>query len=190
MKTNLIFAVTLLIGLISSTWGPSIARGQAGSDAQHEVLKMDVGVWQAQTKLFAGPGEPEMSEGVERNRMIGDSWLVSNFKGEFAGMDFTGHGTTGFDAKTKKYVTHWVDSMSAYRSIMTGTYDNDSKTMTFVGNAHDPDGNPVKSKNVIVYKDDGSRVLTMYSQMPGSEELTKTMEIVYTKKKKAKKAKQ
>ena len=158
--------------------------GQApAAGDEHEVLKKDVGVWIAKTKMWQGPGEPLESEGVETNRMVGEFWLVSDFEGEFGGMPFVGHGTMGYDPKAKKYVGTWIDNFSPHGTQMSGTYDKKTNTFTAEGTGLDPLGNPMKTKNVTVYKDDGTRVMTMYAQLPGAEEMTKSLEITYEKKK-------
>jgi hypothetical protein len=149
-----------------------------------DVLKNDVGQWNCEIKMWMDPsGEPMVSKGTERNRMLGDMWLISEFKGDFGGMAFEGLGQYGYDTDKKKYVGSWVDSMSPYPSHMEGTWDAETKTMTHMGTGKSPDGTEMKSKSVVVYKD-GGRVFTMYNQGPGGEnDWQKVMEITYTKAK-------
>ena len=72
---------------------------------QHEVLKQDVGVWDAEMKLWMAPGqEPMTSKGVERNRMMGGLWLISSFTVDLGGETFQGRGQFGYDSKKGKYI--------------------------------------------------------------------------------------
>lgn len=83
----------------------------APTSPEHELLKRDVGTWEATTTIWMGEdgkadpsAEPAVSKGKEVNRMLGDFWLVSNFGGDFGGMSFEGHSTTGFDPQKKQFV--------------------------------------------------------------------------------------
>ena len=59
----------------------------------HRMLRKDVGVWDAEIKIWMAPGQdPQVSRGVERNRMLGGIWLVSDFEGSFGDASFRGHG--------------------------------------------------------------------------------------------------
>src|SRR5262245_51395340 len=89
---------------------------------EHEILKKDVGVWDATVETTMAPGgKPSVSKGVETNALLGDGlWLIQDFKGEFAGVPFQGHGVAGYDSSKKKYVGTWVDSMSTGLSTTEG----------------------------------------------------------------------
>ncbi len=158
---------------------------QAEPTEYHKLLAEDVGTWDCEMKFWAnGPdAEPMTAQGSEVNQMFGDYWLVSKFKGEFGGQEFEGRASLGYDMAKKKYVGTWFDTMSPYMSFMEGTYDEATKTMTMMTKGTGPDGNPSVGKNVTVTKADGTRVFSLYSQMPGGGDgLVKMMEIVYRKK--------
>ena len=53
--------------------------------------------------------------------------------------------------------------------------------MTYIGESIDAEGNKIKIKNVMVYNDDGTRTMTMYMGSADGGELSKVMEIHYTK---------
>ena len=160
------------------------AFGQTGPSEEHKILKEDVGAWDCEMKMWmGGPGsEPMVVKGTEENKMMGDLWIVSTFKADFGGQPFEGRAVLGFDPSKKKYVGHWFDSMNPHISVMEGDYNKETKTMTMMTRGVGPDGKPSKGKNVMVYKEDGSRVFSMYMAMPGQDEMVKGMEIVYTKK--------
>lgn len=151
------------------------------ASAEHAVLKQDVGTWKARVSMFAAE-TPDVSEGREVNRMLGDFWLVSEFKGSIMGMDFAGCGTMGYDPGSKKYVGSWIDSMTPTAMHTSGTWDAATRTMTVETMGKNPDGSDSKGKMVTVYSKDGNtRTMTMFGMMPGMDEMAKMMEIEYTR---------
>lgn len=144
------------------------------------VLKKDVGTWDAEIKMFADPSAPpSVSKGVETNRMVGSSWLHSSFKGSVMGEDFEGVGQMTYDAKSKKYVGTWIDSMTPTMSKTEGTWDEKTQTLTSTMDGKDPTGSDMTSKMTVVYNKDGSRSMTMWGLIGGQE--VKMMEIKYTR---------
>ncbi len=155
---------------------------------EHALLKKDVGTWKATISMWYGEdgsvdpnADPVTSEGEEVNRMLGDFWVISTYKGDFAGMPFEGHAINGYDSKLKKYVGSWVDSVSPNAMHMLGTYDADSKTLTSLTTSVGMDGQEVKGKSLMVYQSEDRRKLTMYELKDGKE--LKSMEIIYVRKK-------
>lgn len=144
-----------------------------------DVFKSDVGSWDVEIKVWAGPGEPTVTRGVETSRMLGGFWLLVDFQGEMMGLDFKGHGLYSYDDKKKHYVGTWVDSLSPQKMEMIGKHDKANKTLTFEGMAPGPDGKPAKHVLTTKYADDGTRMMTMHMQV-GSE-LLKIFEMQYTK---------
>lgn len=154
----------------------------------HAILKQDIGVWDAEILMWepGSKGEPTRSKGVERNRVMGDGmWLISNFEGTYAGMPFTGHGVTGYDPIKKKYIGTWVDSFTPHMMTLEGTYDAKTKTLTTFTEWREPgSGKIVKGKNVAQYKQDGTRVFTMYMAAPGGgDPYVKVMQMTYHRRK-------
>ena len=75
------------------------ARAQEGPltpqpTPEHEILKKDVGTWDATVKFWEKPGgEAQESKATEKNELLpGGLWLVSRFDGEFGPMKFVGLG--------------------------------------------------------------------------------------------------
>lgn len=160
----------------------SVAFGQQyEAKAEHAILKKDVGTWNASMKLWAGSSEPIEAKAMEVNKMVGDLWVSSHFEGDVFGQKFTGSGTFGFDPDKKKFVGSWVDSSNPYSSHMEGTYDAKTKTMTMLTKGKDPAGATTEGKNVQVYKDENTRIFTMYTKQ--GDRFVKVMEITYTRKK-------
>ena len=178
MKVSFNSIANVLVLFVSSL---AIAQDPAASSMM-DVMKKDVGTWDAKIKMWAGPGDPTESVGKETNRMIGDFWLVGDFEGEIMGSPFAGHSVSGYDDQTKKITGTWVDSMSPAPMKMVGSHDAATMTTTFETNGMDPTGNPMKGKMTVVYQKDGSHVMSMFA--PGEDgKMVKSMEIHYTKHK-------
>lgn len=154
---------------------------------EHKVLAADEGTWDATIKSFmAGPdADPTVSKETEVNTvLIGGLWMLSRFEGDFGGQKFEGRGQFGYDPLKKKYVGSWVDSMTPTLSVLEGTYDEKTKTMTYVGDGVDPHSKAkYTQKMVTTSKDDGTRVFTLYMKFDGAGDEVKFMEVAYTKRK-------
>ena len=162
----------------------SPAQGQPPQPSpEHAVLAKDVGTWDAEAKFWISPDTaPVTSKGVEKNVLLGNMWLISEYKSEADEMVFEGHGQFGYDPVEKKYVGTWIDSFSPNITKMVGTYDADKKAMTFETTGVGMDGSTTKGKNVVVYGQD-ERVMTMYVAAPGTDEMIKVMEVAYSRAK-------
>ena len=155
--------------------------------AEHKIVTADEGTWDATVKSYNGPdSEPMVSKGVEVNTVVtGGLWLSSVFKADFGGMAFEGHGQFGYDPTRKKYVGTWIDSMSPSLIVLEGTYNPDTKTMTYTGDGVWPiDGTKLTHRMVTTAKSDGSRVFTLYmTGTPTGGKEAKAMQIEYAKRK-------
>jgi hypothetical protein len=170
------------VAAILACWtlsGSAKAEDAAGFDAE-------VGEWEAKCRMWAeGPDKPPMEfAGTEVNTKLG-LCLKSEFKSDFNGESFAGVGLLGIDTKTKKIQGTWADSMSQKLTILEGTYDEAAKTRTLTSDDISPiTGQPVKGKQTVALKDDGTRVFTYFvADPPEGGKFVKVMEIVYTKKK-------
>jgi Protein of unknown function (DUF1579) len=156
--------------------------------AEHKIVTSEEGTWDATVKSYKnGPeSEPAVTKGVEVNTVVtGGLWLSSVFKGDFEGMAFEGHGQFGYDPIKKKYVGTWIDSFSPSLTVLEGSYDADTKTMTFTGDSVCPiDNTKLTQKMVTTTKGDGSRVFTLYmTGTPTGGKEAKVMQVEYTKRK-------
>ena len=146
---------------------------------EHTLLRRDEGVWNATIQIVPAPGaSPEVSHGTETNVLgPGGLWLISDFKGQVMGEPFQGHGVLGYDPVKKKYVRIWVDSTQAFLWPSEGTYDPSTRTLTLWMESPDSSGQTVRFKTTTVWKDDNTRVYTMYapaSEAPESASMTIT----------------
>ncbi len=147
---------------------------------QHELLASGAGDWNLETKMWMDPSaEPMVSQATAHREMImGGRYLVEEVSGDVMGMAFSGHSTAGYDNVTGKYWNIWIDNMSTGIMSSTGTYDEVSKTFTYMGESSDPMmGKVIKVKTVIHQVSADEEVMTMY-MIQGGEEI-QTMEITW-----------
>jgi hypothetical protein len=131
---------------------------------EHEMLKKDVGTWDATVEMFMEPGgAPAVSKGTETVAMMGGFWQITEFKSEMMGQPFEGRGTMGFDPAKKKFVGTWVDTMAPGYYTVEGTYDPATKTLTATMEGPDPSGGRTTTKETTEWKDSDTRVFTMYA---------------------------
>lgn len=150
---------------------------------EHQLMTEDAGTWDATVEVFGAPGAPPMvSKGVETNTMgCGGLCLITDFKSDMMGQAFHGHGMGTWDPNKKKYVGSWTDSMSTSVFVSESTYDPATKTMTGWMEGPDMSGKIQKTKSIVEYKPDGSRVFTMYQPAPDGKEAV-GMRITYKRK--------
>ena len=177
-----IFTVAILALVTTSTraQGP-----MPKATAEHEGFAYEIGTWDAKTKMWMAPGtEPMVGKAVETNKMLGTMWMVSDFQGEVMGMPFTGHGQFGYDPHKKKYVGTWIDTFSPHLSVMEGTMDEKTKTLTMMSKGFDPRlGKEVTSKMVSTIIDHDHKKFQIFMPVEGKEgEWRMHLEIEYTRR--------
>lgn len=151
----------------------------AGADAQpmppqpgpeHEILKKDVGVWDATLEMNAPGMGPMTMQGVETNTLMGGLWLVSKYESDMMGQPFEGRGITGWDPEKKAYVGVWADTMSTEMTHAEATYDAETKTMTGWVEMPDPTtGGKSKAKTEATWPDESTRIVKFYPPGGGDE---------------------
>jgi hypothetical protein len=145
---------------------------------EHEMLKMDEGVWNAKISMWGAVGtEPTIGMAKETSTMIGELWSIGLMEGNIGGNDFVGHATLGYDPMQKKYVGTWIDSVTPVIAHMSGTYESETKTLTLFYITYAEDGQAQERKNIMVYKDENTRDFTMF--LKSGDEWTRAMGILY-----------
>jgi hypothetical protein len=156
----------------------SLCHAQFAPGPEHAKLKPMVGVWDAE--MSAAGAEP--SKGMVTYKMaLGGMWLESDFKGEFAGQEFSGKGMDSYDAMSKQYVSVWMDSMTGYATVFKGNYDDAGKVLTMHAESVGPDGAPVKMKSVSTEVDADHMTFRMYMVAGGDD--VEIMTIKYSRRK-------
>lgn len=175
---------TLCISLIFASHAAFAQEWIVPPTEEHEILKQEVGVWDATVKVWPAPdAEPMVSKGVEKNHMLkGDLWLITEFEGEVIGTPFIGKGTFGYDPAEKKYTGVWVDTMTPHMMITKSDYDPKTKTLTGIAETRDVmSGEKYNAKMITRFVDDDTRVMEMHRKDKDGKE-SKVMEISYKRR--------
>jgi hypothetical protein len=152
---------------------------------EHKLLASLEGTFDAKVKSWFGPGEPTESTGVMKRQMILDGrYLQEHYDGKLLDKSFRGMAIVGFDARKKKYVNAWVDSLSTSIATMEGTYDQKTKTLTTFGEDYAPGTDKkMKSRDVLKIVDADTQLFEMYRQPEGESKEFKVLEITYRRRK-------
>lgn len=157
----------------------------ATPNEHHKAMEPMVGTFNAHVKSWMAPGAPPMeSDGVSTNTwVLGGRYVQMSFKGSFMNMPFEGIGFTGYDNLKKQYISSWMDNMSTWPMMTSGTMDVKAKTMTFSGAAPDPmTGKDMPVTEKVVVTDNDHHSMEMWGPGPDGKNF-KMMEITYTRAK-------
>lgn len=152
----------------------------------HQGFKVMEGTWSATLKMWEAPNtEPTEAKGTMTNTLIhGGRYLHHEYKGDFMGMEFSGSGDFGFNKATGKYEGTWLDSFGTGIMVLSGSYDEATKTYTSTGefDMPGPDGKMMKVKQRETVRIDGpdKHSMVMYHTAAGTPEM-KIMEISYSR---------
>ena len=134
-----------------------------------DLLRQFEGTWKTSSKSSA---DGSTVEGTVSGRAVGNKWMVIEHKAKMSGIDFEAVQTVGFDAKKKKYVGTWVDSMMDHTWKYNGSIDAGGKKLML--EAEGPDWNdPTKTKlyrDVYEFKSDDEIATTSQIQNDGEWE--------------------
>jgi hypothetical protein len=193
-----VLAAVLGAGLLASTQALSQEEKQPAGPSPEQMMEMyaklaepgpeharfkdAVGNWHAESKFWAGPGEPNVTSGTSTMEVVfGGRYLVDHYRCTLFDMPFEGMGITGYDKSKKKYVHVWLDNFSTGFMMSEGTYDEATKTTTLLGEFDDPmTGQKQKTKTLIREVTKDKTVMDMYMIGPDGAEF-KNMEITYTR---------
>lgn len=101
--------------------------------------------------------------------------------GAMMDMEFKGMAIEGYDNAKKKFVSSWVDNMGTGIMHAEGTYDQATKTVTYLSEYEPMPGMKTKVRQLVKITDQDHHTLEFYEDRGGQE--AKTMEIIYTRKK-------
>ena len=131
---------------------------------EHTWLRQLVGDWQYQAEMLLGPDQPpQVFQGREHVRMLGDAWLLCEGQGEMPGGD-TGLMlmTIGFDMRTQRFTGTFIGSMMTH----LGLYDGQRQGNVLTLNSQGPvecaggDGGMADYQDIIELTGDGQRTLS------------------------------
>ncbi len=101
--------------------------------------------------------------------------------GKLQSMPFQGTSLEGYDNVKKKFFSVWGDSMGTGLLISEGTYDPATKSFTYNAEMEVLPGMKSKVREVIKVVDNDHHTFEFYENKGG--QMTKTMEIAYTRAK-------
>lgn len=174
---------TLLPSLLLSTLlAPLMAQEPPTPGPQHLKIARSAGSWDCVIDMIGEDGKPTQSKGTTEARMLlGGLWLVDEFKGDFMGAPFEGHGTTGYDPAKGKVVVTWIDSWTPSLLLLEGDFDASGKVLTVSGMGVGMDGKPAKYRNVTTWHSDDKFVFEMHVTGSDGKEV-KGLTITYTRR--------
>ncbi len=160
---------------------PLPAQEMPKPQAEHRKLAESVGTWDATIESVGLDGKPHASKGVSVRRLgPGGFWVLDDFEGEMNGVQFTSHGTLGYDPQKKAYVQSWV-SMSPMLMVFSGAFDDAGKVLTMSGDGPGLNGATLPMKNVTTWTSADSMTLEVFIVLPGGREI-RNMTIHYTRR--------
>ncbi len=184
MRNRLIIAGLLCLALpllaqepdqaASMRWVKHMTPGAA-----HQFMATSAGKFKTLNRLWMDPsGEPTESEGMVENTMVlGGRFLRSTYTGTMVGMVFEGIASTGFDNKKNAFQMSWMDNMGTSMSLLTGTYDEATHTITYTGPMYDAmSDKDIDFKIVLRFENKDKYTLEIF--MPGD---VKTIEMIHTR---------
>lgn len=194
MKVKLVLAGALLgvfaFGAVAEDKKPTMdpammeAQMKAGTPGDaHKKLDAFAGSWTVKATFWPVPGADPMTMNgsSESHWTMGGRYLEENFKGDFMGMPFEGHGVTGYDNIKKQYWGSWIDNMST--AMMTSTGSGDGSTFTFSGSMPDAmTGKDAPINQKVTVTDADHHSMEMWGPGPDGK-MFKSMQLDYTRKK-------
>ena len=151
---------------------------------EHKHMASQTGEWTVKGKMWMAPEAPptEMTGSATFRMIFGGRYQVHEYKSVFMGMPFEGMSITSFDNATKEYTSTWIDSMGTGMMITKGKPAVDG-VQTCTGTMTDPQAKPFATRMVATEKDADTFVLEMYARGADQPAETKSMELVYSRKK-------
>jgi hypothetical protein len=155
----------------------------AAPGAQHKLLEPLVGKWITQSKQWLGDPKPESATGhAEVKSILGGRFVEEHYDSVIFGKPYQGQTVIGYDTRSKKFVSTWIDTWGTWITVEEGNADATGKILTLTSQDYDETGaktRPVK----FVYNIDSNdhHVMRVYEMLQGKETLT--MEVDYKKTK-------
>ena len=125
---------------------------------EHAFLAETEGEW---TVSIASPGGDMKGKCVYKMAHNG-LWLTSHLEMKMGEGPFSGTGLDSYDPIKKKFVSIWVDSMSAAPLILEGDKSSDGKKVTMIGKGPAPDGTSTSYKTETEYVSKDKHIFKMW----------------------------
>ncbi|MFG0329913.1 MAG: DUF1579 domain-containing protein [Phycisphaerales bacterium] len=158
----------------------------AATTEAHERFKPFVGTFNAEVKMWMGPGDPMVSSGTMKNSLeLGGRYLQQVYEGDDNPNDpfpgFAGRGYWGYNTVDNRYEGFWIDTACTFMMTEQGQVDSSGKVWEMKGEMTDPSsGQPMRKRSVVTLKDKDRHSMEMFFEGPDGNEF-KAMEINYTR---------
>lgn len=167
--------------MMNKGWAEAMKVGEP-----HKMLAKSNGTWTGDVTMWMANGAPPMtSKTTAVNSMVFNGlYQQSKHTGDMMGQKFEGMSTVAYDNTEKKFVSTWIDNMGSGIMVMSGNWDDATKSINMTGKMKNPaNGLECSMREVFTITDDDHQVLEMYGPDPQTGKEFKTMEIKYTRKK-------
>jgi len=150
----------------------------------HEWLAFFNGAWDATVVSYMDPSKPDTSKVSQTYSMtLNGLYQEGKLAGKMMGMPFEGKSVTGFDNSKKIFVSTWIDNLGSGIIVMTGSYDEATKTLSLKGTQSNPvTGKDSGIREVMKMIDNNTYTLEMYGDGYDGKEM-KFMEGTFKRKK-------
>lgn len=161
---------------------PRIAEAMQ-TGPEHQRLARLAGIWDVTCAMWMSPEAPVMeSRGSATYRVILDGRFVqADFVGSFQGQRFTGLSLLGYDRAAQRHLSTWCDSMATNLVCLSGTSEDDGRTITYQGEMVCPQLGRTAIRQVETREQDDRFTIVMYQTPVGREEF-KSMELTYERR--------
>ncbi len=146
----------------------------------HEMMGKSIGEWKTKNTFWMDPNsKPTVSEGTALVEMIlGGRYLKATHKGTAMGMPMEGINLQCYDNASREFTAVWIDNLGTGMSVSKGTYDDETKTLYFIGRMIDPmNGKEIKFRQTHQIINNNHQLFKMFMLQNGEE--FKMLEVVY-----------
>jgi hypothetical protein len=161
--------------------------------AQHKLLAQRVGTWDYKLKFSMVPGTPlaeaghgtavctSLMDGRYFSMDVTGKMQMPGADGKMTDADFKGMSLDGYDNMKQKFVSAWIDNTGTSIQFSQGTYDQATKSFTYLFDIEVMPGKMSKARQVVQMLDADHEQMDWYESHAGKE--VKTLEIDYTRRK-------
>ena len=172
---HILFSIASLFLLTTSVKAQDEAMMKAWQDYMtpgdmHKLMGAWNGTWTVEINSWMDPKEPPVKSmaTAEYKPIFNGLYQVGNFTGTMMGMPFEGKSLLAYDNAKKEFVTTWIDNMGSGVVIMTGKWNEKTKTLELSGTMSDPmTGKDASIRETVQVIDANTQKMTLY--MPGMD---------------------
>lgn len=156
----------------------------SGPGEEHKGLATLAGDWVQMIRTFQGEKVKETKGKATYRTILGGRFVVEEVKADVGGFKWEWMGIYGYDKHKKVFTATWFDDMDTTTESAEGTFDDATKTLTFVGQHDNPGtGKMEKFKWTIRWEDQNRQVTVTMLGIDENGKDQKKLEIVQTRPK-------